>query len=186
MCPMTHKRGHKFHFNTWPLARSEGFEPPALGIEIRCSIQLSYERVRALGYQSCRGSSTCRNPGMSGKGGKTTAGAGFLAGSGCLTNSQHTKARVLPSGPRRTGFFPVPTGFTGFPIDPCESRLLPSFCYRCWPPCRRAPICASPAITAAMSPSTRRSTSASAIATSASSSTASAIRPAPWCSASCR
>jgi hypothetical protein len=27
------------------LARSEGFEPPALGIEIRCSIQLSYERV---------------------------------------------------------------------------------------------------------------------------------------------
>jgi hypothetical protein len=28
------------------LARSEGFEPPTLGIEIRCSIQLSYERVR--------------------------------------------------------------------------------------------------------------------------------------------
>jgi hypothetical protein len=27
------------------VARSEGFEPPALGIEIRCSIQLSYERV---------------------------------------------------------------------------------------------------------------------------------------------
>jgi hypothetical protein len=27
------------------LARSEGFEPPTLGIEIRCSIQLSYERV---------------------------------------------------------------------------------------------------------------------------------------------
>jgi hypothetical protein len=27
------------------LARSEGFEPPALGIEIRCSIQLSYERL---------------------------------------------------------------------------------------------------------------------------------------------
>ena len=26
------------------VARSEGFEPPALGIEIRCSIQLSYER----------------------------------------------------------------------------------------------------------------------------------------------
>jgi hypothetical protein len=29
------------------LARSEGFEPPTLGIEIRCSIQLSYERLRA-------------------------------------------------------------------------------------------------------------------------------------------
>ena len=29
------------------LARSEGFEPPTLGIEIRCSIQLSYERVEA-------------------------------------------------------------------------------------------------------------------------------------------
>jgi hypothetical protein len=28
------------------VARSEGFEPPTLGIEIRCSIQLSYERVR--------------------------------------------------------------------------------------------------------------------------------------------
>ena len=28
------------------LARSERFELPALGIEIRCSIQLSYERVR--------------------------------------------------------------------------------------------------------------------------------------------
>jgi hypothetical protein len=27
------------------MARSEGFEPPALGIEIRCSIQLSYERI---------------------------------------------------------------------------------------------------------------------------------------------
>jgi hypothetical protein len=27
------------------VARSEGFEPPALGIEIRCSIQLSYERI---------------------------------------------------------------------------------------------------------------------------------------------
>ena len=27
------------------MARSEGFEPPTLGIEIRCSIQLSYERV---------------------------------------------------------------------------------------------------------------------------------------------
>ena len=28
------------------LARSERFELPTLGIEIRCSIQLSYERVR--------------------------------------------------------------------------------------------------------------------------------------------
>jgi hypothetical protein len=27
------------------MARSERFELPALGIEIRCSIQLSYERV---------------------------------------------------------------------------------------------------------------------------------------------
>ena len=34
------------------MARSEGFEPPTLGIEIRCSIQLSYERVRGLDYQT--------------------------------------------------------------------------------------------------------------------------------------
>jgi hypothetical protein len=29
------------------LARSERFELPTLGFEVRCSIQLSYERVRA-------------------------------------------------------------------------------------------------------------------------------------------
>lgn len=29
------------------MARSERFELPTLGIEIRCSIQLSYERVEA-------------------------------------------------------------------------------------------------------------------------------------------
>src|SRR5712671_6391309 len=34
------------------LARSERFELPTLGIEIRCSIQLSYERVRRLDYQT--------------------------------------------------------------------------------------------------------------------------------------
>jgi hypothetical protein len=27
------------------MARSEGYDPPTLGLEIRCSIQLSYERV---------------------------------------------------------------------------------------------------------------------------------------------
>ena len=30
------------------MARSERFELPTLGIEIRCSIQLSYERIRAV------------------------------------------------------------------------------------------------------------------------------------------
>ena len=34
------------------MARSERFELPTLGIEIRCSIQLSYERVRGLDYQT--------------------------------------------------------------------------------------------------------------------------------------
>ncbi len=27
------------------MVRPEGFEPPALGFEVRCSIQLSYERI---------------------------------------------------------------------------------------------------------------------------------------------
>jgi hypothetical protein len=39
------------------MARSERFELPTLGIEIRCSIQLSYERVSG-GYQSWPGSAT--------------------------------------------------------------------------------------------------------------------------------
>src|SRR5262249_32726959 len=37
------------------MARSERFELPTLGIEIRCSIQLSYERARCPAYQRCRG-----------------------------------------------------------------------------------------------------------------------------------
>jgi hypothetical protein len=37
------------------LARSERFELPTLGIEIRCSIQLSYERVRSADYQTWPG-----------------------------------------------------------------------------------------------------------------------------------
>ena len=36
------------------LARSERFELPTLGIEIRCSIQLSYERAALSRYQTCR------------------------------------------------------------------------------------------------------------------------------------
>ena len=34
------------------LARSERFELPTLGFEVRCSIQLSYERLRGLDYQT--------------------------------------------------------------------------------------------------------------------------------------
>jgi hypothetical protein len=41
------------------LARSERFELPTLGFEVRCSIQLSYERsFECSGYQSCQSSST--------------------------------------------------------------------------------------------------------------------------------
>jgi hypothetical protein len=34
------------------MARSERFELPTLGFEVRCSIQLSYERVRGPDYQT--------------------------------------------------------------------------------------------------------------------------------------
>jgi hypothetical protein len=34
------------------VARSERFELPTLGFEVRCSIQLSYERVCGLDYQT--------------------------------------------------------------------------------------------------------------------------------------
>jgi hypothetical protein len=36
------------------LARSERFELPTLGFEVRCSIQLSYERFRAHNSRECR------------------------------------------------------------------------------------------------------------------------------------
>src|SRR5256885_10392592 len=42
------------------LARSERFELPTLGIEIRCSIQLSYERVRRVDYQTWPGRASSR------------------------------------------------------------------------------------------------------------------------------
>ncbi len=31
------------------MARLEGFEPPAYGLEVRCSIQLSYRRALGVG-----------------------------------------------------------------------------------------------------------------------------------------
>jgi hypothetical protein len=34
------------------VARSERFELPTLGFEVRCSIQLSYERMRGPDYQT--------------------------------------------------------------------------------------------------------------------------------------
>ena len=42
------------------VARSERFELPTLGIEIRCSIQLSYERVRGVDYQTWPGRASSR------------------------------------------------------------------------------------------------------------------------------
>ena len=33
-------------------ARLGGFEPPAHGLEVRCSIQLSYRRMHRLGHQN--------------------------------------------------------------------------------------------------------------------------------------
>src|SRR6187551_2349976 len=104
------------------MARSERFELPTLGIEIRCSIQLSYERVRGLDYQTCPGRTSsppldparslgdtgaaafpaCRGPArqldpapIPRIRGKLACRCPFLAPTGCLTKSQHTNARVL-------------------------------------------------------------------------------------------
>ncbi len=35
------------------MVRPEGFEPPALGFEVRCSIQLSYERPKKIISSRC-------------------------------------------------------------------------------------------------------------------------------------
>ncbi len=35
------------------MARLEGFEPPAYGLEVRCSIQLSYRRLGKLANMNC-------------------------------------------------------------------------------------------------------------------------------------
>src|ERR1700712_3638142 len=47
------------------LARSERFELPTLGFEVRCSIQLSYERVRGLDYQTWPDRASALPPGQS-------------------------------------------------------------------------------------------------------------------------
>ena len=47
------------------LARSERFELPTLGFEVRCSIQLSYERVRGLDYQTWPDRASTLPPGQS-------------------------------------------------------------------------------------------------------------------------
>ena len=47
------------------VARSERFELPTLGFEVRCSIQLSYERVRGLDYQTWPDRASALPPGHS-------------------------------------------------------------------------------------------------------------------------
>ena len=50
---------------------------------------------------------------------------------GCLTNFQHSPARVVPSGPATDRFSRSRQALSGFPIDPCASRLSPCCCSRC-------------------------------------------------------
>ena len=49
------------------LARSERFELPTLGFEVRCSIQLSYERVRGVDYQTWPDRASSLLPGRPGR-----------------------------------------------------------------------------------------------------------------------
>ena len=88
------------------MARSERFELPALGIEIRCSIQLSYERVRGTIQGEAANASPGRRrktelPHVFQRGGPGSTGRRSLQNSAalqCLTICQHSNARVLPSG----------------------------------------------------------------------------------------
>ena len=49
------------------MARSERFELPTLGFEVRCSIQLSYERVRGVDYQTWPDRASSLLPGRPGR-----------------------------------------------------------------------------------------------------------------------
>src|SRR3954454_23204923 len=59
--PRKRKNGRFWSAQFWTeMARSERFELPTLGIEIRSSIQLSYERVRRVDYQTGPGRASSR------------------------------------------------------------------------------------------------------------------------------
>ena len=60
--PVCLREGARFRTK---VARSERFELPTLGFEVRCSIQLSYERVRGLDYQTWLDRASALPPGRS-------------------------------------------------------------------------------------------------------------------------
>jgi hypothetical protein len=119
------------------LARSERFELPTLGIEIRCSIQLSYERVSRFDYQTWPGWASRRSRKRLPRRRPDVVRTSF-APIGALVR---VPARECLCGQVGSPICALRTPTSSFvPERSCASRLSPWFCRCLSPPCRRTPL----------------------------------------------